>query len=122
MDLRRSPKSKPLLLCLLAATTWTPISAQLPTLAACTDVTECRAQTEAAFAQGEYERAHDLAWRTVQQGTPNDAALMYLLARTQALSRRPDDALVMLRRLAELGIAPNARDRKRVGEGGAVEG
>ena len=33
---------------------------------------------------------------------------MYLLARTQALSRRPDDALVMLRRLAELGVAPNA--------------
>jgi hypothetical protein len=108
MDFRKSRKSKSLLLCLLAATTWTPISAQLPTLVACADVTECRAQTEAAIAQGEYERAHDLAWRAVQQGTRNDAALMYLLARTQALSRRPDDALVMLRRLAELGVAPNA--------------
>ena len=109
MDFQKeSPKSKFLLVCLLAATTWTPLSAQLPTLVACTNVMECRAQTEAAIAQGEYERAHDLAWRTVQQGTRNDAALMYLLARTQALSRRPDDALVMLRRLAELGVAPNA--------------
>ena len=109
MDFQKeSPKSKFVLVCLLAATAWTPLSAQLPTLVACTDVMECRDQTEAAIAQGEYERAHDLAWRTVQQGTRNDAALMYLLARTQALSRRPDDALVMLRRLAELGVAPNA--------------
>ena len=70
---------------------------------ACTGVAECRAQTEAAIAQGEYERAHDLAWRTVQQGPRNDHALMLLLARTQALSGRPDDALVMIRRLAEMG-------------------
>ncbi len=43
----------------------------------------------------------------MQQGPHNDPALMYLLARTQALSGRPDDALVMLRRLAELGVAPD---------------
>jgi hypothetical protein len=65
-------------------------------------------QTEAAITQGDYERAHDLAWRTVQQGTRNDPGLMYLLARTQALSGRPDDALVMLRRLAEQGVAADA--------------
>lgn len=69
---------------------------------ACTGVAECRAQTEAAIAQGDYERAHDLGWRTVQQGPRNDRALMFLLARTQALSHRPDDALVMIRRLAEM--------------------
>lgn len=61
------------------------------------------------MAQGDFERAHDLAWRTVQQGPRNDRALMYLLARTQALSGRPDDALVMIRRLVELGAAVDAR-------------
>jgi hypothetical protein len=71
--------------------------------AACTGVAECRAQTEAAIAQGDFERAHDLAWRTAQQGPRNDRALMFLLARTQALSNRPDDALVMIRRIAETG-------------------
>ena len=63
---------------------------------ACSGVAECRAQTEAAIAQGDFERAHDLAWRTVQQGPRNDRSLMFLLARTQALSNRPDDALVMI--------------------------
>lgn len=72
---------------------------------ACTGVAECRAQTVAAIAQGEYERAHDLAWRTVQQGPRNDRVLMLLLARTQALSNRPDDALVMIRRLAEMSAS-----------------
>ena len=71
----------------------------------CTGVAECRAQTEAAIAQGDYERAHDLGWRTVQQGPRNDRALMFLLARTQALSNRPGDALVMIRRLAEMGAS-----------------
>ncbi len=70
---------------------------------ACTGVAECRAQTEAAIAQGDYERAHDLGWRTVQQGPRNGRALMFLLARTQALSNRSADALVMIRRLAEMG-------------------
>ena len=77
-------------------------AAQTP---ACTGVTECRARTEAAIAQGDYERAHDLGWRTVQQGSRNDRALMFLLARTQALSHRPGDALVMIRRLAEMGAS-----------------
>jgi hypothetical protein len=72
---------------------------------ACSGVAECRNQTEAAIAQGEHERAHDLAWRTVQQGPRNDRALMFLLARAQALSGRPDDALVMIRRIAETGTS-----------------
>lgn len=75
---------------------------------ACSRVAECRAQTEAAIAQGNFERAHDLAWRTVQQGPRHDRSLMFLLARTQALSNRPDDALVMIRRLAELGATVDA--------------
>lgn len=75
---------------------------------ACTGVDECLTRTEAAIAARDYEAAHDLAWRTMQQGTRNDPALMFLLARTQALSRRPDDALVMLRRLTELGESPDA--------------
>lgn len=75
---------------------------------ACSGVAECRAQTEAAIAQGDFERAHDLAWRTVQQGPRNDRSLMFLLARTQALSNRPDDALVMIRRLAALGATVDA--------------
>ncbi|MEO8681428.1 MAG: tetratricopeptide repeat protein [Vicinamibacterales bacterium] len=60
------------------------------------------------MATGDYERAHDLAWRAVQRGPRNDAALMYLLARAQSLSGRPDDALVMLRRLVEMGVAVDA--------------
>jgi hypothetical protein len=74
----------------------------------CASAAECRAQTEAAIARQDYERAHDLAWRATQRGPRNDAALMFLLARAQALSGRPDDALVMLRRLAELGVAADA--------------
>jgi len=71
----------------------------------CATADDCRGQTEAAIAQGDYERAHDLAWRAVRRGARNDSGLMYLLARAQALSGRPDDALVMLRRLAEMGVA-----------------
>lgn len=71
----------------------------------CASAGDCRAQTETAIAQGDYEKAHDLAWRTIQRGPRNDPGLMYLLAQAQALSGRPDDALVMLRRLAEMGVA-----------------
>lgn len=74
----------------------------------CSGVAECRAQTESAIAEGDFERAHDLAWRTVQQGPRTERSLMFLLARTQALSNRPDDALVMIRRLGELGATVDA--------------
>lgn len=92
----------------IAAAAMTPISAGQAAPAVCVGAADCRAQTEAAIALGDHERAHDLAWRAVQQGTRNDPALMYLLARTQALSGRPDDAMVMLRRLAEQGVAADA--------------
>jgi hypothetical protein len=73
--------------------------------ATCADVPDCRAQAQAAAARGDYEIFHDLAWRAVQRGKPNDPDLMALLARAQALSGRPGDALVMLGRLADLPVA-----------------
>jgi hypothetical protein len=74
----------------------------------CTEWRDCRQLALAAADRGEFETFHDLAWRAVQTGPPKDAALMYLLARAQALSGRPHDALVMLRRLAEMGVPSDA--------------
>src|SRR5262245_40241596 len=74
----------------------------------CTDWHQCREMALAAADRGEYETFHDLAWRAVQTGPRNDPALMYLLARAQALSGRPHDALIMLQRLAEMGVASDA--------------
>ena len=74
----------------------------------CPDVATCRADAQAAAARGDFETFHDLAWRTVQKGRPNDPDLMYLLARAQALSGRPGDALVMLGRIADLGGTTDA--------------
>ncbi len=68
----------------------------------CPDAASCRAEAEAAAARGEFEAFHDLAWRAVQKGRPNDPALMFLLARAQSVSGRPGDALVMLTRLADM--------------------
>jgi hypothetical protein len=77
-------------------------AAQCATWQACRDLA-----LEAAASQ-DYERFHDLAWRAVQRGPRNDPALMILLARAQSLSGRPGDALVMLQRLATMGIATDA--------------
>ena len=74
----------------------------------CREWQECRQMALDARAGGQYERFHDLAWRTVQTGPANDPALMYLVARAQSLSGRPRDALVMLRRLADRGVATGA--------------
>ncbi len=74
----------------------------------CREWHECREMALAAAAAGEYERFHDLAWRAIQTGPRNDTGLMYLLARAQSLSGRPGDALVMLQRLAALGVATDA--------------
>ena len=96
------------------------LTSQQPT-ASCADVASCRADAEAAAARGEYETFHDLAWRAVQKGKPNDPALMLLLARAQSLSGRPDDAIVMLGRLADLHVPIDlslpdfARARQRPG-------
>ena len=85
--------------------------AQRPTID-CADWQACRQLALDARARGEYERFHDLAWRTVQTGPANDLALLYLLARAQSLSGRPDDALVMLRRLADRGVVTDALTEK----------
>src|SRR5580765_7091380 len=74
----------------------------------CNDWHACRQSALEAAERHDYEAFHDLAWRTVQTGPPKDPALMYLLARAQALSGRPHDALVMLERLAELGVPSDA--------------
>lgn len=76
--------------------------------ASCADVADCRARASNAAAAGDYESFHDYAWRAVQKGKPNDPDLMYLLARAQSLSGRPSDALVMLQRIADLGVATDA--------------
>jgi len=76
--------------------------------AECADAASCQAAAQEAAARGEFEAFHDLAWRAVQKGRPNDPALMVLVARAQSLSGRPGDALVMLRRLAQNGIATDA--------------
>ena len=74
----------------------------------CREPQACRELALEARGQGAYETFHDLAWRAVQTGRPNDPDLMYLLARAQALSGRRRDALIMLRRLAEAGIVTDA--------------
>jgi hypothetical protein len=74
----------------------------------CTDAASCQAAAQDAAARGEFEAFHDLAWRAMQKGRPNDPKLMVLVARAQSLSGRPGDALVMLRRLAQSGIATDA--------------
>jgi hypothetical protein len=71
----------------------------------CTRSQECRQMALDAASREDFEAFHSLAWRAVQTGKPNDAELMFLLARAQSLSGRPDDALVMLGRLADRGIA-----------------
>jgi hypothetical protein len=77
---------------------------QTPAAAPCADVADCRTQAEAAAARGDFDTFHDLAWRAVQKGRKNDTDLMYLLARAQSLSGHLDDALVMLERIADLGV------------------
>ena len=71
----------------------------------CPDWRACRDSAVAAASHEEYESFHDYAWRAVQKGPKNDPDLMLLLARAQSLSGRPGDALVMLTRLADMGVA-----------------
>jgi hypothetical protein len=73
---------------------------------ACTAWRECQAQALDAEARGDFETFHDLAWRTMQRRGAQDPEVMRLLARAQAVSGRPHDALVMLRRIAEGGTSP----------------
>src|SRR5262245_6419685 len=74
----------------------------------CREWRQCQQLALEARERGDFERFHDLAWRTVQTGSPRDPMLMYLLARPQSLSGRPHDALVMLNRLADAGFPMDA--------------
>ena len=97
-----------LLLSLVAAAPSARSLAQPPAGPECTSWQECRDQVDAALAAESYERALDLAWRALQRGPKDDPSLMFLLARAQTLAGRPQDALVMLRRLAERSVATDA--------------
>jgi hypothetical protein len=86
---------------------------------ACADAAACREAAIAAAARQDFEAFHDLAWKAAQKSKPNDPEVMYVLARAQSLSGRPGDALVMLRRLAQMGVATDAKtndDFRRVRE------
>jgi hypothetical protein len=85
-----------------------PLVVQTERDGSCTEWRRCRELARAAADQGEYETFHDLAWRAVQTGPPKNPELMYLLARAQALSGRAHDALVMLQRLADMGVPSDA--------------
>jgi len=74
----------------------------------CGDWRDCHRLALEAASQHDYEAFHDLAWRAVQKAPAQDTSLMYMLARAQSLSGRPDDALVMLLRLAERGVITDA--------------
>jgi hypothetical protein len=74
----------------------------------CREWKECQQQALAAAERQDYNAFHDLAWRTLQLGPKNDPANMVMLARAQSLSGRPGDALVMLGRLASMGVATDA--------------
>lgn len=83
-----------------------PAHAQVSSSASCTKWDECRTHALEAEVRGEFEAFHDYAWRTMQTRGKVDPEVMRLLARAQARSGRPHDALVMLRRITELGVAP----------------
>ena len=74
----------------------------------CREWQECRQLALDAAKREDYNAFHDLAWRTMSLGPKNDPSLMILLARAQSLSGRPHDALVMLQRLASMGVATDA--------------
>jgi hypothetical protein len=74
----------------------------------CRQWQECRQLALDAAARQDFETFHDLAWRAVQTGPKNNPDLIYLLARAQSLSGRPGDALVMLQRLAGMGVPTDA--------------
>jgi hypothetical protein len=98
-----------LLLSLVAAAPSAGSGSQAPA-AECMTWQACRDAVETALADEAFDRALDAAWRAVQKGPREDPALMFLLARAQSRAGRPQDALVMVRRLAERGIRSEALD------------
>lgn len=95
----------PIVMLALSATAWAG-SSLIPQ--DCREWQECRQLALDAAARQDYNAFHDLAWRTLRAGPKNDPALMTLLARAQSLSGRPGDALVMLQRLAAMGVVTDA--------------
>ncbi len=86
----------------------TLVFAQTRPLPACRPWQACQQLAVEAAARDAGEEFHDLAWRAVQLGPPNDPQLLWLLARAQSASGRFHDALVLVRRLAEMGVATSA--------------
>lgn len=82
---------------------WSVTASAQPAIPVCDTWLACRDTALEAARGGEFERFHDLAWRTVQLGPSKNVELLFLLARAQSLSGRPHDALVMLRRILDLG-------------------
>lgn len=74
----------------------------------CKEWHECQKLALEAAERQDYNAFHDLSWRALQTGPKNDPALMTMLARAQSLSGRPHDALVMLQRLASMGVNTDA--------------
>lgn len=86
------------------------LAVQLAASPACTDWRDCQAEALQAAARADYETFHDLSWSAVQKGPKNDPDLLFMLARAQSLSGRPDDAVVMLERLARMGADVRAAE------------
>ena len=74
----------------------------------CPTAKACQTLALEAGERQDFEAFHDLAWRAIRKGRPNDPELMQTLARAQSLSGRPLDSLVMLERLLALGITTDA--------------
>jgi len=74
----------------------------------CPTAKACQILALEAGERQDFEAFHDLAWRAIRKGRPNDPELMQTLARAQSLSGRPLDSLVMLERLLALGVTTDA--------------
>ena len=61
----------------------------------CSTAQVCQTLALEAVDRQDFEAFHDLAWRAIRKGRPNDPELMRMLARAQSLSGRPLDSLVM---------------------------
>lgn len=97
-----------MLLASLAIVLFLAVSGQDPASSAeCSSWSTCRDAALAAESRRDFEGFHDLAWRAIQKGPRNHPELMQMLARAQSSSGRPLDAMVMLKRVAELGVTPD---------------
>jgi hypothetical protein len=70
----------------------------------CKDAASCRQLAVEAKERKDFDAFHNLAWKAMSLGPKNEPAAMTLLARAQSMSGRPLDALVMLQRLASMGV------------------